>query len=81
MQLEHTSALLLAVSQQAGIMETPLMMMAPANIHDGLMKGVAGPKRFGEAEEFALLVSTIIDNGYLNGEAIRLDGGMRFSNL
>lgn len=64
-----------------GIMETPLMMMAPDQIRDGLMKGVAGPKRFGQAEEFALLVATIIDNGYLNGEVIRLDGGMRFPNL
>ena len=45
------------------------------------LQGVAGPKRFGAAEEFALLVASIIDNGYLNGEVIRLDGGMRFPNL
>merc|ERR1711990_746396 len=45
-----------------GIMETPLMMAAPENVRDGLLNGVAGPKRFGEAEEFALLVASIIDN-------------------
>lgn len=64
-----------------GIMETPLMMAAPDKVRQGLMQGVAGPKRFGDSGEFALLVAHIIDNGYLNGEVIRLDGGMRFPNL
>ena len=64
-----------------GIMETPLMMSAPEQVRSGLMKGVAGPKRFGDSNEFAMLVASIIDNGYLNGEVIRLDGGLRFPNL
>ena len=38
------------------------------------------PKRFGDAAEFAHLVASIIDNGYLNGEVIRFDGGIRFPN-
>jgi hypothetical protein len=32
----------------------------------------------GLPEEFALLVESIVRNGYLNGENIRLDGGLRF---
>merc|ERR1711920_57021 len=64
-----------------GIMDTPLMRGAPQKVQDGLLAQVAGPKRFGLSEEFAQLVASIIDNGYLNGEVIRLDGGLRFANL
>merc|ERR1712187_827155 len=64
-----------------GIMDTPLMRGAPQKVQDGLLAQVAGPKRFGASEEFAQLVASIIDNGYLNGEVIRLDGGLRFANL
>lgn len=64
-----------------GIIDTPLMQAASQKVKDGLLAGVAGPKRFGKPEEFALLVAHIIDNGYLNGETIRMDAGIRFSNL
>lgn len=64
-----------------GIMGTPLMNAAPQKVQDGLLTGVVAPKRFGKPEEFAMLVASIIDNGYLNGEVIRMDGGLRFSNL
>eukprot|EP00929_Paragymnodinium_shiwhaense_P043535 TRINITY_DN22384_c0_g1_i1.p1 TRINITY_DN22384_c0_g1~~TRINITY_DN22384_c0_g1_i1.p1 ORF type:complete len:277 (-),score=75.98 TRINITY_DN22384_c0_g1_i1:162-938(-) len=64
-----------------GIMDTPLMQMAAPKVKEGLLASVAGPKRFGKSEEFAQLVTHIIDNGYLNGETIRMDGGIRFANL
>ena len=64
-----------------GIMDTPLMMGAPDRVRDPLLKGVVGPKRFGKPNEFAMLVTSIIDNNYLNGEVIRMDGGLRFSNM
>merc|ERR1711879_430785 len=64
-----------------GIMDTPLMQKAPAKVKEGLLASVAGPKRFGKSEEFAQLAASIIDNGYLNGETIRMDGGVRFANL
>jgi NAD(P)-dependent dehydrogenase (short-subunit alcohol dehydrogenase family) len=35
------------------------------------------PKRLGNPEEYALLAMQIIENPYLNGETIRLDGGIR----
>jgi len=35
------------------------------------------PKRLGQPDEFAALALAIIDNDYLNGEVIRLDGGIR----
>ena len=64
-----------------GIIDTPLMQSAAPKVKQGLLDQVAGPRRFGKAEEFALLATQILDNGYLNGETIRMDGGIRFSNL
>ena len=40
-------------------------------------QGVQFPKRMGRAHEYAKLALSIIDNDYLNGEAIRLDGAIR----
>ena len=39
---------------------------------------VPHPKRMGQSPEYAALVQHICENGYLNGEVIRLDGGLRF---
>lgn len=60
-----------------GIFETPLMMGAPDKVRDPLIDMVQFPKRLGDAPEFAQLAVQIIENGYLNGETIRLDGGIR----
>jgi hypothetical protein len=35
------------------------------------------PKRLGHAQEFASLVAHVIENEFLNGEVIRLDGALR----
>mmetsp|Transcript_7154 Transcript_7154/g.8056 ORF Transcript_7154/g.8056 Transcript_7154/m.8056 type:complete len:265 (+) Transcript_7154:28-822(+) len=60
-----------------GIMETPMMQMAPPKVREPLMRNVLSPHRFGQPEEFARLCESIIDNHYLNGECIRFDGGIR----
>ncbi|OCB28829.1 3-hydroxy-2-methylbutyryl-CoA dehydrogenase [Mycobacterium malmoense] len=39
---------------------------------------VPHPKRMGRSSEYATLVASIIENDYLNGEVIRLDGALRF---
>ncbi|GFG74494.1 SDR family NAD(P)-dependent oxidoreductase [Mycobacterium botniense] len=36
------------------------------------------PKRMGRPAEYAALVQSIVENDYLNGEVIRLDGALRF---
>jgi hypothetical protein len=36
------------------------------------------PKRLGQPDEYAALAQHIVENGYLNGEVIRLDGAVRF---
>merc|ERR1711916_143224 len=59
-----------------GIIDTPLMRGAAPKVKEGLLAQVVAPKRFGAPEEFAQLVTMIIDNGYMNGEVIRMDGGI-----
>lgn len=44
-----------------------------------LGKQVPFPPRLGDVSEFALLVQHIVENGYLNGETIRLDGAVRMA--
>jgi len=41
-------------------------------------QGVQFPKRMGRTVEYAKLAMSIIDNDYLNGETIRIDGALRF---
>ena len=60
-----------------GIFETPMMRGAPPQVREPLIDMVQFPKRLGDAPEYALLSRQIIENPYLNGETIRLDGGIR----
>lgn len=62
-----------------GIFETPMMAGAPDRVRDPLIEMVQFPKRLGNAGEYALLAQQIIENVYLNGETIRLDGGIRMA--
>jgi len=52
-------------------------MALPEKAQLSLGKQVPFPKRLGQPHEFAALVKHIIENDYLNGETIRLDGGIR----
>jgi NAD(P)-dependent dehydrogenase (short-subunit alcohol dehydrogenase family) len=60
-----------------GLMDTPLLGLLPEEARQALGAGVLFPKRLGYPAEFAQLVCNIAENGYLNGETIRLDGGLR----
>tara|TARA_R110001583_G_scaffold84287_2_gene221897 strand:- start:223 stop:990 length:768 start_codon:yes stop_codon:yes gene_type:complete len=60
-----------------GIFDTPMMQGMTDEVRDPLLKMVQHPKRFGALGEYAALVQHIIENSYLNGEVIRLDGGIR----
>ncbi len=62
-----------------GIFRTPLLGKLPDEIQKSLGESVLFPKRLGEPAEFAAMVEHIIANGYLNGEVIRLDGGLRMT--
>jgi hypothetical protein len=49
----------------------------PEDNRAALSAGVVFPKRLGAPEEYGALVAAIVENGYLNGETIRLDGSLR----
>ncbi|PRA78954.1 SDR family NAD(P)-dependent oxidoreductase [Microbacterium sp. MYb66] len=62
-----------------GIMETPMLMGLPQEAQDSLGQQVPFPARLGRPDEYAALVQQIVENGYLNGETIRLDGAIRMA--
>ena len=62
-----------------GIFNTPLMNGAPPQVKDALAASVPFPKRLGYPEEYAHLALTMIENGYFNGEDVRLDGAIRMA--
>ena len=60
-----------------GLFETPMMEGLPAETVAGIAATVPFPARLGRPDEFARLVGQIVENPYLNGEVIRLDGATR----
>ncbi|MBR9927020.1 MAG: SDR family NAD(P)-dependent oxidoreductase [Gammaproteobacteria bacterium] len=60
-----------------GVFETPMMSEIPDEAAQALAAAVPFPKRLGKPDEFAQLAEQIITNPMLNGEVIRLDGGIR----
>src|SRR5829696_783082 len=62
-----------------GIMDTPLLAMLPDNVREALAQSVPNPHRLGNTDEFAMLAAQMLENGYLNGETVRLDGAIRMA--
>lgn len=62
-----------------GVFRTPMIDNAPQEVQDALGAAVPFPSRLGNSEEFSDLVAHIIDNHYLNGSTIRLDGAIRLA--
>lgn len=60
-----------------GIFNTPLMNAAPDKVKQPLIEMTQFPKRLGHPPEYAALVAHLIENTFMNGETIRLDGGIR----
>ena len=60
-----------------GIFGTPMLRGLPQDVQDGLAAEVTNPKRLGDPEEFARLAAFIVENPYMNGETIRIDGALR----
>ena len=60
-----------------GVFDTRMMATSSDQVRDSLTDMVQHPKRMGMPPEFALLCEQIVENPYLNGETIRLDGGIR----
>lgn len=64
-----------------GLFLTPMLMKLPEKARVSLGKQVPWPSRLGHPNEFARLVKSLIENEYVNGECIRLDGSIRMAAM
>ncbi|MEO7199841.1 MAG: SDR family oxidoreductase, partial [Dokdonella sp.] len=62
-----------------GIFWTPMVDGMPDSVQESLSASIPFPSRLGRPEEFASTVAFILQNRYLNGEVIRLDGAVRLA--
>ncbi len=62
-----------------GIFHTPMLFALPEEAQKSLAASVPFPKLLGRPEQFAALARHIVENTYLNGEVIRLDGALRMA--
>ena len=62
-----------------GIFWTPMVDGMPEAVQQSLSASIPFPSRLGKPEEFAETVAFILQNRYLNGETIRLDGAVRLA--
>ncbi len=60
-----------------GIFLTPMMEKLPQEIQDALAAMIPFPSRLGTAEEYAATVQFLAETVMMNGETVRLDGGIR----
>ena len=60
-----------------GLFNTPMMEGLPQETVDGIVANIPFPHRLGKPEEYAQTVCQIVENDYLNGTVIRLDGAVR----
>ncbi|MDQ5821040.1 MAG: SDR family NAD(P)-dependent oxidoreductase [Actinomycetota bacterium] len=62
-----------------GPADTPMLALLREDIRESLEASIPFPSRLGRPDEFAALVKHIVENDYLNGEVIRLDGALRMA--
>jgi NAD(P)-dependent dehydrogenase (short-subunit alcohol dehydrogenase family) len=62
-----------------GVFMTPMMAGLPQAAQDSLGASVPFPGRLGQPAEYAALAVHIVENGYINGETIRIDGALRMA--
>jgi NAD(P)-dependent dehydrogenase (short-subunit alcohol dehydrogenase family) len=60
-----------------GTFDTPMLAGLPQDARDALAEDIPHPHRLGDPAEFGLLARQLVENPYLNGEVVRLDGALR----
>ncbi|WP_255579609.1 SDR family NAD(P)-dependent oxidoreductase [Cryobacterium sp. PAMC25264] len=76
---EFARSLIRVMTIAPGLFDTPLLQGLPAEARASLGAQVPHPARLGHPAEYAALVRHIVENPMLNGETIRLDGGIRMA--
>lgn len=62
-----------------GLFKTPLLAALPQEAQDSLAAAIPNPRRLGAPEEYASLACHMVENAYLNGEVVRIDGALRMA--
>jgi NAD(P)-dependent dehydrogenase (short-subunit alcohol dehydrogenase family) len=62
-----------------GIFMTPMLAGLREDFQASLGASVPFPSRLGAPTEYAALAVTLVENGYINGETIRIDGALRMA--
>lgn len=62
-----------------GIFWTPMVDSMTPQVQESLSASIPFPARLGKPEEYADTVAFILQNRYMNGETIRLDGSVRLT--
>ncbi|WP_345649848.1 SDR family NAD(P)-dependent oxidoreductase [Streptomyces siamensis] len=65
------------VTVAPGLFETPMVAGLRDDMRASLVGQTPHPRRMGRPDEFASLVTHVVENPMLNGEVIRLDGAVR----
>ncbi len=60
-----------------GLIHTPLFESLGEKVYKALEATVVYPQRLGKTSEIAKLCASLVDNDYMNGECIRIDGAVR----
>lgn len=60
-----------------GLIHTPMFDSLGEKVIESLSASVLNPQRLGQPDEIAQTAQFIVENAYLNGETIRVDGGIR----
>jgi NAD(P)-dependent dehydrogenase (short-subunit alcohol dehydrogenase family) len=62
-----------------GTFDTPMLALLPAEQRQALAAHIPFPQRLGRPDDFARLALQMVENDYLNGETVRLDGALRMA--
>ncbi|MFC8432342.1 SDR family NAD(P)-dependent oxidoreductase [Streptomyces sp. NPDC057253] len=62
-----------------GLMKTPLFDALREDVQESLAATVPNPRRFGTPDEYGRTAQFLIENAYVNGETLRLDGAIRMA--
>lgn len=62
-----------------GLFDTPMLARLRDDVRDGIARSVAHPHRLGLPSDYAQLAIALLENPYVNGETVRLDGAVRMA--
>jgi NAD(P)-dependent dehydrogenase (short-subunit alcohol dehydrogenase family) len=60
-----------------GVFDTPMLARLRPDIREALEQSVPHPSRLGAPDDYARMAVSLLENSYVNGETIRLDGAIR----